>query len=632
MKRISFFMILFLITSILITTQIVGFYASANWSPIYANIDISPQSVGATPPTINFLSPQDNKTCGSNLTLHCNINLGTVTQENVSFSIENLYYQADWENQQTKVIRLQLNKGGLNWDTIITGTVNSIFTEFSTNLTAPTTGKHSITFWAVEKGSYEVDMGKQFPSERINVYTFHINSSKTVSFTVDDNSSPQNSVPSIENQTYNASSFPLELWSFTFPNATDTTVAIEWSKPVVAEGVVYIRELDIHTISDPNYHDHFGFGPPQRTILTLYALNAATGAKLWNYTTTNLDYGLPNPIVANGVVYMATSDDKSNVYALKALTGALLWNHAADIPDYTTLSFVNNKIFFAGIDIGNNGIFNMYVCALNASNGEELWRHNIGQGDLPFPVVADSAVYFGANKIFYALNIDNGEVIWNQSIGPNIVASPTVTNGVIYLSSNNYEGNSNVYALSVVDGHKLWTKPISNESLTAPTVNNGVVYFGSGNYCYALNAANGANMWNYQTNDSLVAFPNMDSPIVSDEVIYFRSGDSIYALDATNGEKLWSHTTTHTAAPIVVKDTLYFAAGNKFYALRLPTDPAPANPTVMPTQTEAPETWGREPLHNQWPLVLAIIAIAVVLVVLGVMKKMQMKKPGLPLN
>jgi hypothetical protein len=102
----------------------------------------------------------------------------------MSCSIENLYYQADWENQPTKVIRLELNKDGTDWDTVITGTVNSDFTKYSNNFTVPTEGKHSITIWAAEKGSYQVDMGKQFPSERINVYTFHINSSQTVAFTV----------------------------------------------------------------------------------------------------------------------------------------------------------------------------------------------------------------------------------------------------------------------------------------------------------------------------------------------------------------------------------------------------------------------------------------------------------------
>jgi hypothetical protein len=185
-------------------------FASANWvGASYLNIEISPESVGANPPTITILSPENNKTYGSNITLHCNISVGDVTLRNMSHSIENLYYQADWENNQTKVVRLQLNPNGPYWDTIITGNVNSNLTEFSTNLKAPTEGKHNITFWAAETGSYQVNVGKRFPAlEGINIYTFHTNSSKTVTFTVD-NSPPEIRILSIENKTYNAPSVPL---------------------------------------------------------------------------------------------------------------------------------------------------------------------------------------------------------------------------------------------------------------------------------------------------------------------------------------------------------------------------------------------------------------------------------------
>ena len=113
--------------------------------------------------------------------------------------------------QPDKVVRLQLSQDGFSWDTIITGTVNSNLTEFSTNLIVPTGGEHNITFWAAESGSYQVNVGKRFTSlEGINIYTFHINSSKTVIFTVD-NSPPEIRILSIENKTYNTSSVPLIL-------------------------------------------------------------------------------------------------------------------------------------------------------------------------------------------------------------------------------------------------------------------------------------------------------------------------------------------------------------------------------------------------------------------------------------
>jgi len=211
LKIQSLLIILLLVLSVVgVTKYENSIFASANWvGASYLNIEISPESVGANPPTITILSPENSKTYGSNITLRCNITVGDVTLRNMSRSIENLYYQADWENNQTKVVRLQLNPNGPYWDTIITGNVNSNLTEFSINLVPPNEGKHNITFWAAETGNYQVNVGKRFPAqEGINIYTFHINSSKTVTFTVD-NSPPEITILSIENKTYNTSSVPL---------------------------------------------------------------------------------------------------------------------------------------------------------------------------------------------------------------------------------------------------------------------------------------------------------------------------------------------------------------------------------------------------------------------------------------
>ena len=60
----------------------------------------------------------------------------------------------------------------------------------------------------------------------------------------------------------------------------------------------------------------------------IYALNATTGAKLWNYTTGG---GVDSsPAVANGVVYVGSDDN--NTYALNATTGAKLWNYTTGEP------------------------------------------------------------------------------------------------------------------------------------------------------------------------------------------------------------------------------------------------------------------------------------------------------------
>ena len=74
------------------------------------------------------------------------------------------------------------------------------------------------------------------------------------------------------------------------------------SSPAVANGVVYVGSDDGN----------------------VYALNAATGARLWSYTTGA--YVESSPAVANGVVYVGSDD--GNVYALNAATGAKLWSYS----------------------------------------------------------------------------------------------------------------------------------------------------------------------------------------------------------------------------------------------------------------------------------------------------------------
>ena len=74
-----------------------------------------------------------------------------------------------------------------------------------------------------------------------------------------------------------------------------------YSSPAVANGVVYVGSGDYN----------------------VYALNAATGAKLWSYRTGYVVCS--TPAVANGVVYVGSEDNK--VYALNAATGAKLWSY-----------------------------------------------------------------------------------------------------------------------------------------------------------------------------------------------------------------------------------------------------------------------------------------------------------------
>ena len=73
------------------------------------------------------------------------------------------------------------------------------------------------------------------------------------------------------------------------------------SCPAVANGVVYIGSEDYN----------------------VYALNAATGSKIWSYRTSSQVES--SPAVANGIVYVGSDDD--NVYALNATKGTTIWTY-----------------------------------------------------------------------------------------------------------------------------------------------------------------------------------------------------------------------------------------------------------------------------------------------------------------
>ncbi len=177
---------------------------------VFQEKEISPTAVNAQPPQIMFQSPKVNATCGATVLLRCNIT-GGVFQSNKTAFISYLSYKGDWEQAGTAV----QFKGAWGIDKLY---VKGDLTYFSTNLTVPE-GKHSITVWATEGGSYEQDAGQKFQgSELITIYTFHLSASQTVDFTVD-STSPTISTIAKENTTYTTSDVPL-VFNVNEPEAT----------------------------------------------------------------------------------------------------------------------------------------------------------------------------------------------------------------------------------------------------------------------------------------------------------------------------------------------------------------------------------------------------------------------------
>ena len=78
----------------------------------------------------------------------------------------------------------------------------------------------------------------------------------------------------------------------------------------------------------------------------VYALNATTGAQVWNFTTGGAVDS--SPAVANGVVYVGSWDN--NVYALNSTTGAKLWSFTTGAPVYPSPAVANGVVYVGSAD------------------------------------------------------------------------------------------------------------------------------------------------------------------------------------------------------------------------------------------------------------------------------------------
>ncbi len=157
---------------------------------------------------------------------------------------------------------------------------------------------------------------------------------------------------------------------------------------------------------------------------SVYALDASTGALVWDYKTSNVqlqDVGAPPAIsgpgengFADGVVYVEGKDEV--VYALDLTTGSLIWSYT--------------------LQAGSNA----------------------STGDLSGASLVNKAIYVGSDDGLYAINAVTGKLIWHVLPKSTFYGSPSITGpaGGRVLVAADIEGH--IFVLNLANGHELWVK------------------------------------------------------------------------------------------------------------------------------------------------------------------------------
>jgi outer membrane protein assembly factor BamB len=144
-----------------------------------------------------------------------------------------------------------------------------------------------------------------------------------------------------------------------------------------------------------------------------------------------------------GLLVFGSANPDSEVYALNAVTGALVWNYATycpasedwDVGAGSDISAPGVNGFADGVVYvdGKDGIF----YALNLTTGKVVWRYNFGGNRSGNPTITDTdaitvpaltgtTLVFGDTRGLYALNAVTGKKLWFETGTGDINSSPTI--------------------------------------------------------------------------------------------------------------------------------------------------------------------------------------------------------------
>jgi eukaryotic-like serine/threonine-protein kinase len=286
----------------------------------------------------------------------------------------------------------------------------------------------------------------------------------------------------------------------TFPRAqlTPDFWDIYQSSPTVVGGSVY-----------------FGAGD------AVFALDAATGAKKWQFTTKDIVHS--SPAVVDGVLYIGSYD--RNLYALDAATGTLKWNFAtvADPENHNLEGIQSSPTVVGGVVYFGCRDRNLY--ALDAATGKEKWKYTITWMNAT-PAVSDGVVYIGSSipTFFIAVDAQSGKELYKIDTQFPTFSSPAIADGMAYIGT--FGGK--LYAIDLKEKKTAWVyqteaaqKNAGNHLMADGTPNYPTLF--SSNFCDQHDIA-GSKLFSL---GSIVS-----SPVIADGVVYVGSADGcLYAIE-----------------------------------------------------------------------------------------------------
>jgi eukaryotic-like serine/threonine-protein kinase len=330
------------------------------------------------------------------------------------------------------------------------------------------------------------------------------------------------------------------------------------TSPVLAQGIIYFGSSDHR----------------------LYALDAATGSKLWEFKTGS--WICSSPAVVKGTVYFGSNDGK--LYALDARTGLKLWEFKTSYAVISSPAVADDNVYFGAND------FSIY--ALKAKTGRQVWKIDTENNVTSSPVVINGILCVGSeDEYFYIVDALHGTLRNRFNATDSVTVSPAAKDGTVYfcngkgtlyvldIKARNWPGENRIlphwwtlffYGTAPRPPDKsgyLWSIPLNNISVSSPSIDDNNLYIGAGKKVISINLVSHTKRWEYVTGGDVKS-----TPVLASGMLYSVSSNGhLYILNAGSGElvkdiPVGSKTVSN---PLVYGATVYISSSEgKIYMVK----------------------------------------------------------------
>jgi eukaryotic-like serine/threonine-protein kinase len=308
-------------------------------------------------------------------------------------------------------------------------------------------------------------------------------------------------------------------------------------------------------------------------FFSIFNLNAQEiDYELWSFETVGRIYS--NPLIDGNTIYFGCNDN--TFYAIDANDGNELWRYQTSYNIQSGSTIVDSIIFF---ESGNS------CYALNKDTGEEIWVHvnNNEQGKEKLdswdyhhstPVIDDSLIYFGLGTgSIIGLEIATGNLKVHTSTIDSVPirSTPVINDGILYFGG--WKGKA--YAFDINANEIIWTRetytsppPYSTFGMlnTKMLIYDSLLIMGGRNpEISALNAYTGIPEWSFEVSDG--GWISGDPTIVND-TLYIGGSDchKLFAFDVHSGDLIWDYEFLYNnfSQPKICGNYVVFTTGSAY--------------------------------------------------------------------